>query len=428
MKKSAIACLTGMILIMTFNQCTRHTPKYVQGAEYHRAMTILMHEPTEELFPGVIHPHAALFSDYFNIDLAAKEHENYRKELKTFGAEVLTVREVLLKGTIDKDGNPIEGQELTNLRALAADFLIYNTKGLSKEQAKEQEAYKASVINEMNPKDLVRIILLQPEVTLVPTKANTGLTASYTTRPLMNLFYMRDQMISTAKGIVIGRMHTPQRETECRIVEFCLDKIGITPIGKISDDKAYLEGGDFLPFGNSAFIGCGLRTTQEAINQLMDNDWLGCDSLIVVKDKWLQQEQMHLDTYFNVIDRDLATLSAARYNADPSDSQYLTVDVYVREKNSYRKVAESESLVSYLENKLNVKVITVSRPDELKYANNYLTVGPRKIMAVAGQSAELQKALHDNGVQVTWIPLDNLTRGYGAAHCMTQILDREEVF
>ena len=74
------------------------------------------------------------------------------------------------------------------------------------------------------------------------------------------------------------------------------------------------------------------------------------------------------------------------------------------------------------------EVIPISRPDELNYANNYLTIGPRRIMAVAGQSQELQQALAAHGVDVTWIPLPNLTRGYGAAHCMTQILGTEEVF
>mgnify|MGYP000093235185 FL=1 len=49
----------------------------------------------------------------------------------------------------------------------------------------------------------------------------------------------------------------------------------------------------------------------------MENDWLGTDRLMVVRDNWLEQEQMHLDTYFNCIDRDLVTLSANRYKAGP---------------------------------------------------------------------------------------------------------------
>ena len=110
-----------------FNQCSAPGTKPGQRAEYSRAMIILMHEPTEELFPGVIHPDAALFSDYFDIDKAAKEHANYRRELKQFGAEVLTVREILLEGTLDEEGNPVEGKPLDDLRTLASEFLTYNT-------------------------------------------------------------------------------------------------------------------------------------------------------------------------------------------------------------------------------------------------------------------------------------------------------------
>ena len=46
-------------------------------------------------------------------------------------------------------------------------------------------------------------------------------------------------------------------------------------------------------------------------------------------------------------------------------------------------------------------------------------------MAVAGQSDELAKRFKDAGVTVEWIPLENLIKGYGAAHCMTQVLQRE---
>lgn len=385
-----------------------------------------MHEPTDELFPGVIHPAAALFSDYFDVDKAAKEHANYRAELKRFGAKVLTVREILLQGTIDDKGDPIEGHPLDDLRSFAADYLVYNTDSIP-DAAEEQQLYKQEIIRRANPKDLVRMIMLRPEIVLTRTETNTHLAATYIERPIMNIFFMRDQMIATARGVVIGRMHSPQREAECKITEFCLNKIGMRPLHKIAGEGAYLEGGDFLPFGNTAFIGCGLRSTQEAIDQLMDHDLLGCDTLVVVKDRWMNQVQMHLDTYFNIIDRDLVTLSQERYKADVGDERYLSVDIYARFGDMYRKVAESESFVNYLEHHLNVKIIPISPEDEMSYANNFLTVAPRRIMAVAGQSKALREELHRNGVKVTWIPLDNLTKGYGAAHCMTQVLGREDV-
>jgi arginine deiminase len=44
---------------------------------------------------------------------------------------------------------------------------------------------------------------------------------------------------------------------------------------------------------------------------------------------------------------------------------------------------------------------------------------------VKGYSNELKHRFHDAGVSVEDIPLDNIIRGYGAAHCMTQVLSRE---
>ena len=72
-------------------------------AEYDRAATIVMHEPNEELFVGTMHPAAALFMDYFNADKAAEEHEAYQDILRETGANVVTVRDLLLKGCVDEE-------------------------------------------------------------------------------------------------------------------------------------------------------------------------------------------------------------------------------------------------------------------------------------------------------------------------------------
>ena len=72
--------------------------------------------------------------------------------------------------------------------------------------------------------------------------------------------------------------------------------------------------------------------------------------------------------------------------------------------------------------KRGFEIIPIKPEDELHYANNFLTIAPRHIMAVGNQSEELQKALSENGVKVEWIPLETLIKGYGAAHCMTQVI------
>jgi hypothetical protein len=80
--------------------------------------------------------------------------------------------------------------------------------------------------------------------------------------------------------------------------------------------------------------------------------------------------------------------------------------------------------VEYLRNR-GFEIIPIDVDDEMHYANNFLTIAPRHIMAVGGQSEALQQRFRDAGVTVEWIPLESLIDGYGAAHCMTQVLQRK---
>lgn len=397
-----------------------------QGAEYDTASLILMHEPGREVFLGVLHPDAALFVDYMDLNKIVLEHQYYKKQLTDTGAKVITIRDILLDGTIDNKGYTVEGDKLNELRKLAATFLTFQSNELSKEEAAAQQSYKNKVITSATPTDLVDIIMLQPKIVLSPTQYNTGIKAEYILNPIMNMFYMRDQMITTAKGVVIARMNSTQREKECDVVQFCLDKIGMKPLFRISGEGVYLEGGDFIACGNSAFIGCGMRTTSKAIDQLMTNDLLGCDTLIVVKDRRFSQAEMHLDTYFNVIDRDLVTMSQKRMTNDKLSKDFLMSDIYVKAATGkYIKVNTDVPFVEFLTKNRGMDIITISAEDQSRLANNFLTVSPRHIMAVDGQSEELCKKFADKKVTVNWLPLDNLRNGYGAAHCMTQVLVRK---
>lgn len=398
----------------------------VQRAEYQEARIVLLHEPGDEIFCGVIHPDAALFEQYMDIAEICAEHRAYRDELEKAGAKTHTIRELLLDKCRDKNGNIRHGRALDELREFAKHSLTFDSAALDDQEAARQVEYLCYVISSASPEDLVKIIMLQPKVILSTTPTNTKFAAQYLIDPLTNLFYMRDQMITTAAGTIIGRMNSPQRKAECEVVEFCLRKIGKPALHRIAGDGAYLEGGDFYPFGNVAFIGCGMRTTQLGIDELMAHDLFGCDTVVVVKDRLFSQAQMHLDTYFNIIDRDLFTLSVDRMTIDATSPNVLYADIYVRQENkTYSKVKTDELFYRFLTQTLRADIIPITEEDTGRLANNFLTVGARKIMAVAGQSDELKKLLESKGVEVVWLKLDNLKKGYGAAHCMTQVLWRQ---
>jgi arginine deiminase len=413
MNKVRIWTLTVILVVCNSINCVfaqKNKVDYPQ-AEWSKAAVILMHTPGQELFNGVIHPSAGLFEDYFDVDKAAAEHRNYIKMLQKNGIKVYTVQQILEETGID------------SLRALAGELLQYDVSTLD-DDAVAADRYKKDVIAKMSRADLIRCILLQPTVVLYKTDMNTGYEAQYVQNPLMNLYFTRDQSISTPRGHVICNMNSLQREPEADIISLCYAHLGLKPILRIQGEGR-LEGGDYLPAGTLSFIGCGMRTNDEGIRQLMDADAFGHDTVVVVRDHKFWQMQMHLDTYFNIIDNDLCTLTSSRLNAQKDDPEYVTCDLWVRAPGTkkYTLLQKDRSFVEFLQDRF--EIIPIDSEDEMHYANNFLTIAPRHIMAVGGQSKALQQRFAKAGVKVEWIPLESLIDGYGAAHCMTQVLKRQ---
>ena len=383
------------------------------SSEWDYAKAILMHTPGEELFYGVIHPYAGLFEYYFNVDKAAEEHKGYIKALESNGVKVYTVRELLNQAPIDR------------LRTYAMNSLKYDTQNVPSMNVEESEKYRMYVINEMSQADLIRCILLRPTVTLYPSDNNTGFEAIYSHSPLMNLYFTRDQSITTPRGHIICQMNSAQRADETQVISMCYEQLGVKPILSITGEGR-LEGGDYLRGGNVSYIGCGMRTNIEAIRQIMEADAFGHDTIAVVNDHKLWQMQMHLDTYFNIIDKDLCTLVESRLYAKKGDPEWVTIDIYTRKSGDKQYVLTQKDVpfVDYLKSR-GFTIIPINREDELHYANNFLTIAPRHIIAVGNQSKALQQAFAKHGVKVEWLPLETLIKGYGAAHCMTQVIKVE---
>ncbi len=379
---------------------------------------VLVHDPKDELFLGVLHPDAALFADYIDVREANREHRHFQHILDKCGLDVRTVRGILTEGTMDEHGRPVAGEALEELKAFAAKFLEYEE--LDEIDAAEQEKYKNDVLEKAHPLDLVNIILNRPKIILHTTTANTGFSAEYVMRPMMNLLFMRDSMISTPRGVILGRLHSPQRFGERLVSEFCLRKVKVEPIFKVPDGN-YLEGGDYILSGRTSFIGFGMRTTRPTIEMLMDGDMFGTERVVIVKDRLHDQAQMHLDTYFNMIDTDLGMLAANRFKAHPGDGAFLTVDVYERREGRYVQVIIDQPLLEYLASQ-NVNVIPISEEDSDSFGTNFLPVAPREIIAVSKKSAAYKNALRENNVTAHWVDLTHCTKGYGAAHCLSQII------
>jgi arginine deiminase len=106
------------------------------------------------------------------------------------------------------------------------------------------------------------------------------------------------------------------------------------------------------------------------------------------------------------------------------DRDRLSADVWQLHDGGYRLVEEGLDFLTYLQSELADELVSVSVEDRLRYGTNFLTIGPRRILAVAGISEELRSRFAEAGVDVELIDFTELSGGYGAAHCTTQVLRR----
>ena len=77
-------------------------------------------------------------------------------------------------------------------------------------------AVQKQVLREMSLEQLIDTIMIHPSVTLSQSGRDTGFISTYSFQPLANLVYMRDQQITTAKGIVLGSLRSHQRQRGSR--------------------------------------------------------------------------------------------------------------------------------------------------------------------------------------------------------------------
>ena len=337
-------------------------------AEYQRARIVLMHTPGEEV------RNQQGEHKVFDIEGMRDEHFHFMDVLKSNGIQVYELADVLSRIPISK------------LRETARRMFSGDVQSMSKQE-------------------LVQYMIVRP--------------------PLKGLYFTRDQSITTPRGQILCKMTKAHRKYEPELIALCYQYLGGGLYYQVCGETSRIEGGDYLPFGTLSFIGEGERTNRDAIVELMQADAFGHDTIVVVKDALRKSIQMHLDTYFNIIDADLVSLPLSRMNAKKGDKNYVAIDVYVRDtgEGNYKQKVQDGSLVSFLREK-GISIVPISDADQNKFASNYLCIAPRHIVATDGLSETFKHQMDSLHVQVEWVKLSELTEGDGGAHCMTQVLSR----
>ena len=387
-------------------------------AEWDTPRAILMHRPNHcgELTIPVIHPATALFEDAFDPDTAFEDHVNYTNMLNERGIDTLMLKDVIIEAGKTNPG------VLSELRNLAKATITLDLSAIPEEEHVQHRHSVYSAIDAFSTKRVFNMIVNRPRIKPLPTGTNTGLAANYEVQPLMNLYFLRDQMITTCLGPVMSRMSSRQRQAEVSLVELALEFLESPPIYRVSGPGT-LEGGDFITAGDWAFLGQGLRTNAEGVQQLLNHGVFGNKYVCIVKDNWRSQTEMHLDTFFNVAGKHVCCLVETRLYATRGSKYWLDCDVYEKSGDKYRLLHSDRSFMEVLADCGYHTIIPVTKEDQMIYGCNFLTVGHNDIILVKrneGISNDYRQRLEKAGVKYEEAEMHSLTKGYGAAHCTTQ--------
>ena len=413
-----------------------------QPSESTPAKVIIVHISKMESFICSLNPAASLYEDVTDEDQIRECFNNLKKYLKTKNIQLITVEDALL----------LKGKE-EELMRLARDSLNYQRESKVEEiievddRSRRRKAsfddyflyssdeYKESVIKKFSKKHLLNIILSRPTMKLKHIETDTYIEpTSITFNPLGNLVFCRDQQITTKKGVVIGRTRTSQRKYEHIIMKQVFKNLGINIIGEVQE--GYLEGGDFFVAKEDlSMCGLGLRTDAEGIKYLMENDLLGTRYMAICYDENdLDQQRMHLDTYFNILnDRNAVVIDFDEVSVQANKNVNRRVYFFDNDENTnaiesdreiiknkigeYKLIKIYEDFYKFLDD-VDFNYIKVTHEEQKQYMINFLNIGNNTIISV---NKDLEEKVKNLGITVKYFDCKPILNMYGGMHCMTQV-------
>ncbi|MCS6847160.1 MAG: arginine deiminase family protein [Anaerolineae bacterium] len=384
-----------------------------QPAEWLPARVVLMCEPGIETLFAILQTGAANFLFPFSLAQGREEHRAYRRALESHGVRVIDYREALAQA---------ERSRLTQW-AREAVTLEYDA-ALTDDERDESARQLDAALAALDAGSLVDVILLRPAIRVARSAAGldptTRFEAQFTLTP-PSPYYTRDPLITTREGVVITRLKLDKRAAENDIAAYVLESLGIMPLYRVQPPGT-LEGGDFIPCGDFVLQGQGLLTDEAGVCQCLEHRVYGYVEVAVVEDPRMDMDEMHLDTYFAMLDRDLAMCVESRLSGDEEPA----VKVYAPQgtPDDYTYVLTRTTLFSRYLREKGIHVIPFSKAEQLDFAANGLLVAPRRLIGVTRAGEPFAQRLRAAGVEVQTVAFDALSGGYGGPHCSTQVLLR----
>ncbi len=396
--------------------------------EIGKLRTVLLHRPGKELenlTPNRLKE--LLFDDIPYLELAQKEHDILAKTLKRLGVEVVYVTD-LLKETL---ASP-------EVREKFLDDIVKHNNVTSTSLAQRLKDY----LHEFGVEEMVEKIV--SGVSLHEVNLGYSTLSSYVRRefpflirPMANLYFQRDPVVTIGSGVTINRMSTNIRRRESLLMDYVYRyhpyfKGQEIPRYYDLEDPFFIEGGDLEILSREVVaVGISQRTEPEAVELLAERLLKSDEPFKTVLAFEIPESRafMHLDTVFTMLDHDKFVIHAKLQNVIKLYSIRLSA-------NGLSISAEEGRIRDILKKHLHLPSVelvkcggddpVVQDREQWSDGSNTLCVSAGTVVAYS-RNHVTNSLMRKAGIEVIEIPSSELSRGRGGPRCMTMPIVRDDI-
>ena len=212
-----------------------------------------------------------------------------------------------------------------------------------------------------------------------------------------NALFMRDSVLMTPQGAIIGRQAMTCRRGEERYAAEALALLGVPIIRTVSGQGIFETACCLWVDAGTVIIGTGNRANKDGAQQIEGIlRSIGVEHFLHLQ---IPYGYAHIDSIISFVTEKIAVIDPMR----------LPWDVWTSLKKRGFQILEAPS------------------PEETQdLALNFVALKPGSIVMASGFPAT-KNFLEDHGIQVSEIDISELRKGWGSLHCMTAILKRDPI-
>lgn len=389
----------------------------------------------EALLAQLLPKSKSLFFSYYEVPEARAEFNRMQSLIENEGVKVIRAKDAYVKALekIEIKDLPKNIQELEGVLLSQADHYYETYKQGKADELRNSEYHLSTKEIYQQVRHDIQTVLKEDVKNYGETNAiklNYQLSLSQDL-PICNIFYGRDQSNTLGNKILLSAMRWEIRKPEIEIYKIALIELGYQPY-LVEIEDGTIEGGDSIILGDTCYIGVGARTTLSAAKdvyrkigpQLAEH---GIQVVAVTNERHEQEsaspsspstehmQAMHLDMFWIPLDKDLVLAGSEIDNRKVLRVVNQNGNVITEDLGSFR---------NYLQDR-NIDLIEVTPQEQRDYAVNLLNFGNNKILVALSKNERVIGVLESRGYKVIRADLNKLVGGYGAAHCLTAPIKRE---